>query len=78
MADWVKSTPKLEAVRLPPYAPDLNAIEGLWAWLKNSRLANVCEDTLEPVIERVRRGIRTARGCERRLRGLLKKTGLSI
>jgi transposase len=78
VTDWVRSTAKFEVVRLPPYAPDLNAIEGLWAWMKNSRLANVCEDTLGPIIERVRRGLRAARACQRRLRGLLKKTGLSI
>ena len=31
---------------LPPYAPDLNPVEYLWAWLKRHALANYCPDNL--------------------------------
>jgi len=31
----------LEVVRLPGYAPELNPVEGLWAYLKGSHLANL-------------------------------------
>jgi transposase len=31
---------------LPPYAPDLNPVEYLWAWLKRHALANFCPDNL--------------------------------
>ncbi|WP_156802147.1 transposase [Faucicola boevrei] len=24
-------------MRLPPYSPDLNAIENIWAWIKQKR-----------------------------------------
>lgn len=27
---------------LPPYSPDLNPVECLWAWLKRHALANFC------------------------------------
>lgn len=31
---------------LSPYAPDLNPVEYLWAWLKPHTLANFCPDNL--------------------------------
>ena len=31
---------------LPPYAPDLNPVEYLWAWLKRHALANFCPDNI--------------------------------
>lgn len=31
---------------LPGYAPDLDPIEYLWAWLKRHALANYCHHTL--------------------------------
>jgi transposase len=33
---------------LPPYAPNLNPIEYLWAWLKRHALANFCPDIALP------------------------------
>ena len=32
---------------LPPYAPDLNPVEYLWAWLKRHALANYCPANLD-------------------------------
>ncbi len=32
--------PQLSVERLPPYAPMLNPVEGVWRWLKYGRLAN--------------------------------------
>lgn len=31
---------------LPPYAPDMNPVEYLWAWLKRHALANYCPNNL--------------------------------
>ena len=31
---------------LPPYAPDLNPVEYLWAWLKRHAMANYCPNNL--------------------------------
>jgi transposase len=31
---------------LPPYSPDLNPVEYLWAWLKRHALANFCPANL--------------------------------
>lgn len=32
---------RLELVFLPPYSPELNLIEGLWKWLKETIINNV-------------------------------------
>lgn len=32
---------------LPPYSPDLNPVEYLWAWLKRHALANFCPRSLD-------------------------------
>lgn len=32
----------IQIIFLPPYAPDLNPVEYLWAWLKRHAMANYC------------------------------------
>ena len=45
--DYADSTEGDLQIRfLPPYAPELNPVEYLWAWLKRHALANFCPDTL--------------------------------
>jgi putative transposase len=41
--DYVDSTEgHIQFAFLPPYAPELNPVEYLWAWLKRHALANFC------------------------------------
>ena len=45
--DYADSTDgHLQIGFLPPYAPELNPVEYLWAWLKRHALANFCPNTL--------------------------------
>ena len=45
--DYVDSTRgRLQLAFLPPYAPELNPVEYLWAWLKRHALANFCPNSL--------------------------------
>lgn len=37
----------LELVVLPAYSPDLNPIEGLWKWLRESVTQGICHDSVE-------------------------------
>jgi len=46
----------LSAERLPAYAPELNPVEGLWSWMKQTRVANFCPLGLDPIRRRVRTG----------------------
>jgi transposase len=45
---------------LPPYAPDLNPVEYLWAWLKRHALANDCPDNLGELKATARNKLKSA------------------
>ena len=38
---FLESNPRLKLMFLPPYSPDMNIIEGLWGWLKDTCINNV-------------------------------------
>jgi len=76
--EWFAMHPRFQVEFLPAYAPELNPVEALWSWLKGSQLANVCEDSLDPILELVRRGTRRVRRRLDLLWGFLKKSGLSF
>ncbi len=53
--DYVDSTDgDIQISFLPPYAPELNPVEYLWAWLKRHALANFCPDTLDELTHTAR------------------------
>lgn len=46
---------RLELVFLPPYSPDLNKIEELWRWLKDSVINNVffcCREEIKRAVDK--------------------------
>jgi transposase len=45
---------------LPPYSPDMNPVEYLWAWLKRHALANLCPDNLGELNDVARRKLKSA------------------
>jgi transposase len=45
---------------LPPYAPELNPVEYLWAWLKRHALANFCPDGLTELTNTARSKLKSA------------------
>jgi transposase len=45
---------------LPPYAPDLNPVEYLWAWLKRHAPANYCPGHLRELQTTARHKLRSA------------------
>ena len=45
---------------LPPYAPDLNPVEYLWAWLKRHALANYCPNNLSELHTTARNKLKRA------------------
>jgi transposase len=61
---------------LPAYAPELNPVEPLWAYLDTTALANTPHDKLQHLRRRVRRGLAHVQ-CHANLgRGFLKYTNL--
>ncbi|MGW9211316.1 transposase [Embleya sp. NPDC055664] len=69
--DW------LSLVFLPPYAPDLNPVEGSWAHLKNGPLANLGARTLDELVTVARRGLRDIQHRPALLNGFLAATDLT-
>ncbi|MFG2514353.1 transposase [Streptomyces sp. NPDC048584] len=70
-SDW------LTIVKLPPYAPDLNPVEGVWAHVKKS-LANLAPRAIEDLTPLVKNRLR---GIQRRpevLDGFIAETGLAL
>ncbi len=61
---------------LPPYAPDLNPVEQLWAHLDATALPNTPADDLRVLRRAVRNGLRRVRRRPDVGRGFLKHTGL--
>jgi putative transposase len=41
LQDFLEANPRLTLMFLPPYSPNLNIIEGLWGWLKDTCINNV-------------------------------------
>ncbi len=68
----------LEVVRLPPYAPELNPIEGLWSAVKGKELANYAAVDLDDLWRVARRGFARVRRNTGLLWSLLAGAGLTL
>jgi transposase len=69
--DW------LTVIHLPPYAPDLNAVEGAWASMKSS-LGNHAATTLDQLEALVRSRLRSIQRQPDLINALLGQTGLAL
>lgn len=59
--DYLDSTKgSVQVAFLPPYAPDCNPVEYLWAWLKRHALANFCPANLAQLKTTARNKLRSA------------------
>lgn len=75
---WAEKHPSCQLTYLPAYAPELNPVEALWAWLKGTRLANNSREDLAPLADEVRRGTRAARRRGDLLQSFLHRSGLFL
>ena len=59
--DYLDSTGgDVQMAFLPPYSPDLNPVESLWAWLKRHALANFCPANLDELNTAARTKLKSA------------------
>jgi transposase len=63
---------------LPPYAPELNPVEYLWAYLKTNPLANDPAADLHTLAHRTRRAAYSVQHRQDLLRAFFRHTGLSL
>lgn len=59
---FVAAHPRLQVVYLPPYAPELNPVELLWAYVKRHVLANFVAKDLQDLKRRWKQGFALVRG----------------
>lgn len=63
---------------LPPYAPELNPVEYLWAYLKTNPLANDPAFDLRTLAHRARRAAHSVQRRQDLLRSFFRHTGLPL
>ena len=69
--DW------LTVIQLPAYAPDLNAVEGVWANMKNG-LGNLAACTTDQLAAIIRNRLKRIQYRPALINGFLAQTGLSL
>ncbi|UKY55567.1 transposase [Streptomyces inhibens] len=67
----------LTVYQLPPYAPELNPVEGVWSHLKRS-LANHTKHSLDQLTALVKTRLKRMQYRPRLVEGLVAKTGLDL
>jgi hypothetical protein len=78
LRQWAAAREWLTIYYLPPYAPDLNPVEGIWSLLRGGWLSNVAFSTPEHLDQRIRRGLRLIQYRSHLMDGCLAETGLTI
>lgn len=75
--DYIRSQRRwLRTEHLPPYAPDLNPVEYLWANISGTEMANFCADHIGQVHGKVRKAKRRIKQQPNLARGFLKHSKL--
>jgi len=67
---------RLETVYIPPYAPELNPVEYIWAHCKHHELPNVCAKNLWDLSEGARRSLKRMRRRFRLITAFWKQASL--
>lgn len=77
MRELIASRLWLTVYQLPPYAPELNPVEGVWSLLKRS-LANLTKQSLDQLTKLVKTRLRGMQYRPCLIDGLIAKTGLDL
>lgn len=78
LREWAEARDWLTIYYLPPYAPALNPVEGIWSLLRRSWPSNLAFSTPEHLVQRIRRGLRHIQYRSVLIDGCLAETGLTI
>jgi transposase len=52
VAKTIKLPDNITLLRLPPYSPELNPIENVWAYLRSNKLANTVFKSYDDIVEK--------------------------
>jgi len=76
--EYLRRQPDVHVHYLPPYAPELNPMEYVWAHIKMNPLANLVALGLDALVKVTRRIGQSIQRKERLLRGFLRHSPLSF
>jgi hypothetical protein len=76
MEDYLEKTGRLIVEQFPPYAPELNPIDKVWAFLKYGRLANYTPSTLADLRTRLILELTELENRQEILAGCVRGAGL--
>jgi len=63
---------------LPPYAPELNPVEAIWAYLKKNEIANLCPTTIAEVSDFARRRLKSMQRRPKLIRAFWQQAELAL
>lgn len=63
---------------LPPYVPELNLVEAIWACLNKHEIGNLCSTTLTEVNDFARRRLKSMRRRRKLIRAFRQQTALAL
>lgn len=63
---------------LPPYAPELNPVEAIWAYLKKHEIANLCPTHLAEVSDFARRRLKSMQRRPKLIRAFWQQAELTL
>ncbi|MFI6150483.1 transposase, partial [Streptomyces sp. NPDC051109] len=78
MRAFIEAQDWITAFHLPPYAPDLNPVEGIWSLLRRSSQANTAFTDPEHLIRVLRHGLRQIQYRSDVIDGCLTETRLKL
>lgn len=76
--DFLAGLKTIRAEFLPPYAPELNPVEGVWGFLKMNPLANHAAQDADALTGRVDRAAQEVQNDAHLLRSFIRRTPLSL
>jgi transposase len=64
--------------RLPPYAPEFNPVEAIWAYLKKHEIASLCPQNLAEVSSFARRCLKSMQPRPKLIRAFRQQAELAL
>lgn len=77
--DWLeRQEGHIVVAALPPYAPELNPVEAIWAYLKKHEIANLCLNTIAEVSDFARRRLKSMQRRPRLIQAFWQQAQLAL
>jgi transposase len=77
--NWIEEQDgRIAMAFLPPYAPELNPVEAIWAYLKSHEIANLCPTRLAEVSDFARRRLKSMQRRPKLIRAFWQQAELAF